>query len=171
MSDAPDFTKAVAARRNKIIGAILLIALAIIAIVFEIRSGRSSPPVITKAFFSTDDGATYFADDKSKMSGFVQNGKTAYRTYVFRCAGGTEFVGFLERFSSAAVKQIEAIRAREGSAAASIAAASLSATNSEVKRPGDANWVKRTDAAASSIVHAIKCPDGNTTDLEPVEPP
>src|SRR5438045_2449836 len=45
------------------------------------------PPsiAVTKAYYTTDEGKTYFADDLDKIYPFDHGGKQAYRAVVFRC--------------------------------------------------------------------------------------
>ncbi|MGC4030186.1 MAG: hypothetical protein QM754_00355 [Tepidisphaeraceae bacterium] len=49
------------------------------------------------AYFSVDDGKTYFADAYDKLSGFMKDGKPAYSVNVYSRGSGAPFVGFLRK--------------------------------------------------------------------------
>ena len=60
-----------------------------------------------QAFYSTDDGATIFADD-AKMPPFDRGGAQAVQAFVFSCDGGKHrWVQYLMKFSDKALKQTE----------------------------------------------------------------
>jgi len=40
----------------------------------------------------------------------------------------------------------------------------------EIKKPGGAKWVLRTTADGDKMQSDIKCPDGSTTNIQPVIP-
>src|SRR4051812_38658926 len=87
-----------------IIGAALLIFL---------PAGGSNARPTDLAYFSNDDGATWFADDAKKVAPFDKDGRPAYLAHVFTCDGGkTKFVLYLERYSTAAKKMIDGDRAK-----------------------------------------------------------
>src|SRR5947207_15643246 len=68
-----------------------------------IAAGRSG----TQAYFSTDDGKSWFVDDAKKIPPFQKNGKDAVRAYVYKCPDGTKFVSHLERYTPEAKKMLE----------------------------------------------------------------
>lgn len=55
------------------------------------------PGMIERAYYSDDDGKTYFADDVKQGFSFDHGGNTAYRAFVYRCNSGKPFVGLLAR--------------------------------------------------------------------------
>lgn len=77
------------------VGAILIL----VSVIFIMVTMRESSPqgYTTKAFFSVDDGATWFADDATKPSGFLKDGKPAYLVNVYTKGSGKPFVGFLRK--------------------------------------------------------------------------
>lgn len=128
--------------------------------------GRHMPT--DKAFFTTDDGATFFADDAAKSSGFDHSGLPAYRAYVFRQNGGQPFVGYLERMAPESRTKLDKLggdprKRNDPNAMRSIVAAQ------EIKKPGDDRWCKRSSNEAQSVI-AIHGPDGSADGLEPVAP-
>ena len=70
------------------IGVVLLVALLIFA---KAGGGLGGSPAAVKdmAFFTDDDGATWFADDAKKIPPFDHNGKQAVRARVYRSGGKT----------------------------------------------------------------------------------
>jgi len=109
--------------------------------------------------FSIDDGKTWFAASSSNVPPFDYNGKQAVRAYVFEC-NGKRFVGFLERFTPEAHKLMVE---NKGTPQTRV-------YGREMKRPGDATWVKSGDYNGMGKVMDIKCPDGSSGTPEPVEP-
>ena len=63
------------------------------------NTGATAPNAkgVANAFFTTDDGKTWFADDAAKFPPFDKDGKPAYSAILFTCDGGkTQFVGYLQ---------------------------------------------------------------------------
>ncbi|WP_428939559.1 hypothetical protein [Fontivita pretiosa] len=151
---------------------IILVALGII--VYQLVGGGDNTAEFTagKAYFTIDDGKTWFADDASKLPPFEHQGKPAYLAFVYTYDGGkTKFVAYLQRYTPEAKKRIEEARAK-GPAGELASVEALSGI--EVKLPGTGddpkNWVKRTDPAAAKITE-IRPPPGVSPDaLEQVLP-
>lgn len=125
-----------------------------------------------RAFFSIDDGQTWFPDDASKIPPIEHEGKTAYRVKVFKCPDGKEFVSHLERYNPDAKKRIEAV-VRDGSAksgGAMIPDMELGRAL-EVKKPGEKKWIRWTPETSEQYTRTMspKCPDGSAN-AEPVLP-
>ena len=120
------------------------------------------PPVENRAFYTVDDGATWFAEDATKVPPFDHNGKQAVRAKVYRCDGKT-FVNHMERYTPDAQKRLQQAYARAVNEA-DVPLPDASAT--EVKSPGEGQWVLATDPRAVKII-APKCASGN---LEMVVP-
>lgn len=80
-------------------GILLLIAIGIL--VLYMRSGAKGPnlekPVGDQAFYSDDNGKTYFPDAAQKATPFKHDGKDAVRALVYQCSDGKPFVGCLLR--------------------------------------------------------------------------
>lgn len=140
-----------------------LILIAIIIIVWELASSRSGAPTanFNQAFYSDDDGKTYFADEVSKIPPFPHNGKQAVKAVVFKCKDGKPFVAHLERYTEEGKKRLEETKQRSSRVAGMMMM--------EVKKPGQANWVRvGGDSKAWSDIMRVTCPDGSTP--EPVLP-
>lgn len=154
-----------------------ILILAIVIIAWQAMGPRGgTPPIPTKAFFSDDDGQTWFVDSVEKIPPFDHNGKPAYRVQLFRCGeGGKPFVGHLEGFDEAGKQKIEeSIKAGTKAAVASAQRMSM-ANGMMIKRPKDAVWVKYDIADPQSIQEFTKvlqpvCPDGSMEGLRIVRP-
>ena len=126
------------------------------------------------AYFTDDDGKSYFADAFDKKSGFDHDGKTAYAAYVFSRDGGTPFVGYMIRPAPANAPSIVALTAaakapepHPGDAKSPHAAPAPPPTAnghgsgpplagpgksiSQIKRPGEATWHDPGDAEGKKI--------------------
>ena len=158
------------ARVGLIVGALLLACISLV--LFQGGGFSRGGSAGTRAFFSVDDGKTWFADNAQRIPPFDKDGKQAVLAHVYRAAGGTKFVNHLERFTPDAKRALEEANKpdlnRKGPGDASaIQAAYLGGR--EVKRPGDAKWISSANVREASQVMAIKAPDGRA-DAVPVEP-
>jgi hypothetical protein len=118
-----------------------------------------------KAYFSDDDGKTWFKDEFTRPFPFDHGGQPAYRAQIFRC-GGTTFCGYLEALPD---KSREAIEALPPNWEARYAAMQSDSDQIMVKRPGDAKWVHNRQAQYEKIRKPV-CPDGSSSEPEPVNP-
>jgi hypothetical protein len=149
----------------KIVGGVVaaLVVLVIFIIVYATKSGPSTTVnVATSAFFSTDDGKTWFTADAAKLAPFTVDGKTAVRAYVFTCADAKPFVGFLERYTAEGKKAQEALNMPGGKNAMAMLD---QATGLEIKKPGQPVWVKQSDRSKADPIMNITCKDGSTPKL------
>ena len=134
------------------------VAVAVGAVVMQVLGARQRIPTsLPKSFFTVDDGKTFFELGSENVAPFDHKGKQAVAAYVFEC-NGKRFVGYLERYTSEARQRIIA---GKGTPKDQI-------SGRELKRPGDATWIKSSDLAGVTKVAAIKCADGGTP--EQVEP-
>jgi hypothetical protein len=159
--------------KNKTAFTIGAAAITVLAIGYLFYSGLSSGApgdgVPSKYYFSTDDGATFFADDMKKVPPFQSNGKEAVRAYVYTCDGGkTKYVAYLERFSAAAKTQMEKMIA-EGKVTP-IELAPVSFAGSQIKLPKAPNWIPQSNPNSTQIMDA-PCPGTKSIEnKEPVNP-
>lgn len=126
-----------------------------------------------KAFFSDDDGKTWFTEDASKIPPIDHDGKKAWRVQVFKCGeSGQPFVSHLEGFSD----EIKAKMEKAQTADPSRPNAPMEYMNFEndmkVKKPGDAKWVSMTPKTMNeySKIMTPVCPDGKSDNLLPLNP-
>jgi len=142
--------------------AVVMIVGAGVAIYVQARDAGSSGPGM--AFFSTDDGRTYFTDSATKLAPFNHDGKPAYRAHVFEC-GGKRVVGYLSRYRPEAIAALEEAAAARGSGKPPRNAAALAAVGTyglELKRPGAPAWSSQADTRTATMIRVLRCPDGST---------
>jgi hypothetical protein len=132
-------------REHPVAAAILAGAVIVATLAWGGYSLFVSSPTTTsdaQAFFTVDDGTTYFTDDAAKRPPFDHDGKPAVRAYVFTDtkAGDRRWVQYLQKFSDEEKKQME------GKAGGSAFIFGL------VKKPGAKDWIPAASQAASEIM-------------------
>jgi len=135
-----------------------VVAIGVGYVVVQVMAARRTFP--TKSpddFFTVDDGKTFFSASRDNVPPFTHEGKEAVHAYVFECKG-KRFVGYVERFTPEAHKQLLNKQATPATYM----------NGRELKKPGETNWVKSGDLAAADKVTTVLCPDGQPA--EPVEP-
>ena len=145
--------------------AILVVTCTVVALQF---SGASTGEPSSSAFFTTDDGKTWFVDDATKLAPFQRDGKEAVRAYVFEC-NGTRFVNHLERFTPDGRKAAEAAIGGKGAEQATPVAGQLRLSGAEIKKPGSKHWTPLSDMPKAGPILRPKCPNG-TDEPKPLEP-
>lgn len=153
-----------------VISSVAFLAIGALAIFFAMPAHSQPTGNAHTAFYSVDDGKTWFADDLQKIPPFDKGGKPAVRAYVYRGANGTEFVHHLERYTPEAHAVMEELGKpmSGGKGLPNFAAAqSASANGREVKRPGDSKWINASSREAAELLR-MKDPKGGS--LSMVEP-
>lgn len=145
-------------QKRKSVGYSLSAGLIVLAIAVGLwaHSGRI-PANLTKAYFSDDDGKTFFVDDLNKPYPFDHNGKPAYRAYVYKGSDGVPTVAYLERYTPRGLArklELTTQPANDGGAEA----AKLLLGETEVKKPGVDQWVP----AGSPLHNVIVQPEDPT---------
>ena len=113
------------------------------------RSGELSE-VVSRVYFSDDDGKTYFVEDIAKDYSFDHDGKPAYRAFVYKCASSSPFVGFLGRRTEGPKRPSPDARYATDSHSAPL----------EIKKPGDSKWFLFTSHEGNAIIKNL-CTDGS----------
>lgn len=145
-----------------IVGSVLVVFVlaAIGSIVWQVMGQRHKiMTTLPDAYFSVDDGKSFFVSSGDNYPPFEYQGHTAVRAYVYQC-GNTRFVGYLERYTSQAHREMVDNKAT---------AATLM-NGRELKKPGDKSWVSSANQRASAAVADVHCPDGSSNDPVPIEP-
>jgi hypothetical protein len=127
------------------------------------------PAPLTRAYYSDDDGKTYFVDDSAKVCPFDHNGKPAVKAVVFQCGDGKPFVAYLTQFTEKDQQKILQLRALPPNPDNAKTIGSIAENSMQVKRPGDSKWVRMNSAAARDVVNP-EPPPGETGDLTSVDP-
>jgi len=120
-----------------------------------------------KAFFTTDDGKTWFKDEMTKPFPFDHDGAPAYRVNVFRCGDGQPFAGYLECLPS---ELVDAVNSAGPSWVARYAKLQTVSDQILVKKPGDAEWTKPRQKKEYARIIKPVCPDGTKLEVTPVNP-
>lgn len=140
-------------KRNGLITGVALVAivLALAFITHHLTRGRhpAVPYFPAQAFYTTDDGATLFADAINKVPPFDHNGSPAVRAYVFTADSDKhQWVQYLEKYSDESVKKWEG-PSQDGLPKAS----APSSSGLLVKKPGAQSWIHEEDSAAGAILN------------------
>ena len=151
-------------------GALLLVV--VLVVVFVQKRGSATVGDRTEAFFTVDDGKTWFADNADRIPPFDKDGKQAVLAHVYRAADGTKFVNYIERFTPEGKRALEEANKpdphRKGPGDPSAIQAAYIGGR-EIKRPGDAKWVSSANVREASKITAVKAPNGGT-DATPLDP-
>jgi hypothetical protein len=140
----------------------LLATLIYLLLTREREDTAAVPAGQARAFFTTDDGKTWFTDEVRKVPPFSKDGKEAVRVYVYKCPDGKQFAAWLERYTPPSKKQLEAMQARAENAPPDLVP--FGAPEVEIKPPGQSNWIKSSDPRAAAIM-TPKCPAGGEPEL------
>lgn len=126
-------------------------------------------PGVDLAWYSLDDGQSWFAEKRNRLKYVTRDGKPAYRCWVYTCDGGkTKFAAYLERYAPEAQKQLEAIIDGKRKADPAILE-QISANGSEVKKPGAGSWISIADPRAAELRDPA-CPKGSNDRPQLVPP-
>ena len=142
------------------IGAGVLV-LAVVLIAYQLRgSGSSGLSAIDNAYYTDDNGKTFFKADAYQVSPFDRDGKQAYRAEVFKCADGKEFVGLVYRHNATGKKAMEEHLAKGKDDEMGTFLSGLERMGTDVKPPAapDSAWVPNLDPDAAR--RSVPCPGG-----------
>jgi hypothetical protein len=126
-----------------------------------------------EAFYTVDDGQTWFVDSIYKTPPFDYEGKTAVRAMVYSYANGKKtFCPFLVRYDDGMKKKLDAEISQanqQGKPLSSISLFNAPGTDlqEEIKLPGPGHrWVSRGNVdQAAKVLGAATAPDGSDSDL------
>jgi hypothetical protein len=147
-----------------------IIVLAIIFIIVEMHGPRRTVGAPGKLFFTDDDGKTWFTDTATKIPPYTDDkGKEAVLCYVYKCGqNGQEFVGYMLKYTPEGQDRMQKALGPPNGPMMDIPPTAF--TDTVVKKPGDPDWVNRTQGGDTyNNVMKITCPDGGT-DIYPVNP-
>jgi hypothetical protein len=140
-----------------------------VTIYFETRppGEAMAPPKL--AYFTIDDGATYFSDSIRLAPPFTKDGKVVLKAFVFKGSSGKPWVQYLGRYTPSAKTNIEKLAQQKDVDPQQLANAL--GEGLEVKAPltGDKGWVGATSSQGGPICE-IHRPPGVSDPLEPAYP-
>ncbi len=130
----------------------MMIALCLAFAVTQYKHGGrpSLPHFADKAYYTTDDGATFFTDSVNLIAPFDHLVRQAVRAHMFTCDSGKHrWIGYLEKYSDADLKRFDPSNSQMD----------FSPPIPLVRRPGAGDWVPESSKDAMFIMDP-KCPDG-----------
>lgn len=150
-----------------------VIAVAAWFIVSTLRS-NATPNYGSAAYYSDDDGASYFEDSNKLIPPFDHRGKQAYKAYVYTCdKGKSKWVGYLEGYLPDARKKVEELHVEMDRMAKDPKASppppdkdpvyvlpKIQQKGLVVKKPGQGKWVSQADGQEFFKVQHVECPGG-----------
>ena len=141
------------ARFALLAAAVVAIAGAATAIYIELRP--APPPERPMAFFTVDDGKSWFTADAESLPPFDYKGQKAVKAYVYTCDGGkTRFVAWLQKLPEDALREALAKGPVDDDVIAMKA-------GWMAKRPGDGEWVNsKSDPEKFAEITKVTCPGG-----------
>ena len=147
--------------------ALIVVAVALTVLVYSLWP--TTQQAISKAYYTDDDGATWFVDTIDHVPPFDHDGKIAVRVNLYTCdESKTSFVGYLERNTPAAKKKLEAEFAAAKAQGKPITGVSFTpdifVSGTEIKKPGKGAWMLRSNYPASYKVMDVQFPNGGTVD-------
>lgn len=151
-----------------VLGVVVVIVL-IAGYVLYSQMGSSNVSSATSAYYTVDDGATYFSDDIKKIPPFDYGGKPAVRCYVFKC-GSEKFVAYMERYTPEYKAQVEKMTELSKSGATGPASGAeigklqaMAMSGHEIKKPGAKDWSKAFGPKMAEI-GMVRCKDGSNAE-------
>lgn len=154
--------------KYKIAGGAALIAIAVAVLLYT--NWPQHKANLNRAFYSDDDGKTWFADSAFKVPPFDHDGKTAVSAEVFSYDGGSkEFCAYLSRYTTQAKTALDSAIAdaqRQGKSLDTVELfhdRGFIQRGMQAKRPGDSTWTPYTDPHIADVF-SVRAPDGSTVD-------
>jgi len=144
--------------------AIVIVAVGVFA--FQLRGGDENAvrPAST-AFYTDDNGKTFFKDDINKTSPFARNGKQANRADVFKGPDGQQFVGLIYRHTDAGRKEMEEYITKRVKDPDGLTRLSIERRGMEVKKLADKTWSINDEMTTDRLHMSMKTPDGKPATL------
>lgn len=155
-------------RKVGIAAGAMLIALAAVVIIVTNRPPQQAD--LQKAFFTHDDGKTWFAASAYSVAPFEHDGKEAVQAMVFSYAKGSkQFCAYLTKFTPEGKKRIEEEYAKAKAAGKPPESVALLRDRkfiqsvTLVKAPGAKEWMPMNDPKVETVL-TIRSPDGSEHD-------
>jgi hypothetical protein len=145
-----------------ILGVAVASVLVIVAGVILFYAMRPADPV-GKAFYTDDDGKTWFADRADLEVPVQRNGREVVLASVFKINDGKPYCAYMRRYTPDALKRLEARKA-----GAAPTAADAMPLRMEYKKPGDTQWHDiEGNLKAMSDYLPMSSPDGDMVQVAP----
>lgn len=125
--------------------------------------------VATKAYYTVDDGKTWFVDSAERVPPFDHHGRPAVRVHLFSCDHRkTIFIGYLEKIPDEVMQRYR----DRGIDPATVDDDDLAAEGGWfARRPGDSDWTNsKTDHERFMQILDVRCPGGSGYPIEVLPP-
>ena len=144
-----------------VFGAVIVVIALAIYTIFQQTTGRRWPAAPTTAFFTVDDGTTWFTESVDKIAPFQKDGKEAVMAHVYSC-GDKPFVGYLETNTPALKAELEKFASAGKASHRPEDMQKLMSLQMEgrlVRKPGAKTWTRLASPQGTETLMAT-CPDG-----------
>jgi hypothetical protein len=134
----------------------------IIAAIWATVHFTSEPTTVRgDTYYTTDNGASWFALKTDEFPPFNSDGKEAVRVHVFTCPDGKEFAGYLEKYTPEAKAILAELKTFKTTGVQPDMGRIQEATmrGKLVKAIDGKEWLNSIDPR-SRDVSSVKCPDG-----------
>jgi hypothetical protein len=121
-------------------------AAAIALIVWQLRGGNDGATLGRMAYYTDDDGKTFFTDDVHRIAPFTRpnSSRESVRAHVYRCTTTSKpFVGWMEKYTPEAQQEINRFNA-DPKNRGRISPAYSADAGRLIKKLGDEKWYKWT---------------------------
>ena len=168
------FRRIVNEKPRSVIAIAALALCLVVVLIWRHFSAQTSIQPRGKAFFTIDDGKTWFAADVTCIPPFDHDGSKACRAIVISCGDGKPFVHHLESYPPKVKEQLHHAVEEASDSSQKIVTAlrgeEMMSSELLVKKPGDPTWLQSTpkDAEAYRNISTPSCPDGQ--DIVTVNP-
>jgi hypothetical protein len=155
------------------VGAGVVVLVGIVAIVMQmIPRGAPTGAAPTGAYYTDDDGKTFFTDDASNIPPYDHGGKQAVSAFVFKDVnGGDPFVLYMMEYSPNLKAKLESLMSSGGQSAVNDYFENNNPAGVWVKKPGDEKWLTNGSKAGLDAVKPPKGSDGKPMQVIMVPPP
>jgi hypothetical protein len=138
-----------------------IVLIAVVIIYFQVSGPGAEIP--DDAFYTDDNGQTYFEDDYNKIAPFDHDGKQAFRAEVFQCGDEKPFVAIIGRYTATGKQEMEQYMSGQRDDPDGSIRQGIEDRGLEVKKVGanDKSWFFSGDYEAEKLRANVKCPDGS----------
>ena len=153
-----------------IAAALILVAIALVG--YQFVGGSANPAAApSKAFYSDDNGKSFFTDDAAQIAPFDHNGKQAFRADVFKGPDGNEFVGLIYRYTDGGKREMQQYLAKHVSDPDGAMRSGIEQRGMQVKPVGadDKAWQLADEETVDRLRRGVKSPSGGGP-AQPVMP-
>lgn len=149
-------------RQWSVIGALFVAVLGIGFTIYQLLP----EPEETQAWYTSDDGQTWFKDSNRLVPPFERDGREAVLAHVYEC-DGKPFVAYMLKYTPEGKAIFEKFRAAEDAGDPNFDESMLMALSGHAryKRPGEKEWTPESNVRKVTEMLYPKCPDGSTDPL------